>query len=69
MKNLVTKDIIKEYLQEMKKIDVVQELHLMTWPFCLSTELWQKYEERKSMIDLAQIKKIKYFALLDNYIG
>lgn len=30
MKNLGTKDIIKEYLQEIKKIDVVQELHLMT---------------------------------------
>lgn len=61
MNNLGTKDIIKEYLQEIKKIDVVQELHLMTWPFCLSTELWKKYEERKSMVDLAQIKKIKYF--------
>lgn len=61
MEEIGTRDVIEEYLNEIKKIDVIQELHLMTWPFCLSTELWQKHRDRKSSVDLSKIKKIKYF--------
>lgn len=62
MKELGTKDIKKKYISEIKRIDVVQEMQLMTWTFCLSTELWEKYSERKSTVNLVELKKIKYFS-------
>ena len=40
MSNIIHGDVIKEYIDEIKKIDVVQDLQKMTWAFCLSTELW-----------------------------
>lgn len=52
MKVLGTKDAKKRYISEIKRIDVVQEMQLMTWTFCLSTELWEKYSERKSSVNL-----------------
>lgn len=61
MKVLGTKDAKKRYISEIKRIDVVQEMQLMTWTFCLSTELWEKYSERKSSVNLVELKKIKYF--------
>ena len=62
MKVLGTKDAKKRYISEIKRIDVVQEMQLMTWTFCLSTELWEKYSERKSSVNLVELKKIKYFS-------
>ena len=58
MKVLGTKDAKKRYISEIKRIDVVQEMQLMTWTFCLSTELWEKYSERKSSVNLVELKKI-----------
>ncbi len=62
MSSLETKTLIKDYLADIKKIDVVQDLEKMVFPFCLSTELWEKYNDRKSKFDLSKVKKIKYFA-------
>jgi len=53
--------LINNYMVDIKKIDVKQDLHLMTWPFCLSTELWEKYSSYNHMADLSKLKKIKYF--------
>lgn len=61
MDKIFRQDVINDYLQEMKKIDVNQNLNDMIWPFCLSTELWENYENRKSVIDLQRMRKIKYF--------
>lgn len=61
-----TKDTIQTYLEELRKIDVVQNLHEMTWAFCLSTELWEKIKELPPSIRLDQMRKVKYFAS-DNY--
>ena len=61
MPNIVTEDLIVKYLDEIKKIDVVQNLQSMTWEFCLSTELWEKYVNDSFVVDLNQMKKIKYF--------
>lgn len=61
MNEIGKKDVIKDYLEGIKKIDVIQDLQPMTWPFCLSTELWENYERRRSEIDLQKLEKIKYF--------
>lgn len=37
MKELGTKDAKKRYISEIKRIDLVQEMQLMTWTFWLST--------------------------------
>ncbi len=62
MPNIITEDLIAKYLEEIKKIDVVQNLQSMTWPFCLSTELWRKCTNDSFVVDLNHMKKIKYFA-------
>lgn len=61
MQSVFTEDTIQAYLQTIKKIDVVQNLHDMTWPFCLSTELWEKLRGLPPRIDLNRLKRIKYF--------
>lgn len=48
MKVLGTKDAKKRYISEIKRIDVVQEMQLMTWTFCLSTELWKNIVKEKA---------------------
>lgn len=66
MQKIYTEDIIKTYLDEIKKIDVIQDLHNMTWTFCLSTELWERYETNHLSVDLTKMRKMKYFGK-DNY--
>lgn len=61
MNEIGERNVIKDYLNDIKKIDIVQDLQLMTWPFCLSTELWENYENRRSEIDFKNLNKIKYF--------
>lgn len=61
MQNMITEDLIKKYLEEIKTIDVVQNLQTMTWAFCLSTELWKKYKKDTFVVDLDKFEKIKYF--------
>lgn len=46
---------------DVKNIDVVQSLSEMTWTFCLSTELWEKYLVEKHDVDLSKLIKIPYF--------
>lgn len=46
---------------DVKNIDVVQSLSEMTWKFCLSTELWEKYLVEKHSVDLSKLIKIPYF--------
>lgn len=62
MPKIITEDLITKYLEEIKKIDVVQNLQSMTWLFCLSTELWGKCNKDSFTVDLKNMKKIKYFA-------
>ncbi len=62
MQSVYTEDTIQAYLQEIKKIDVVQNLHDMTWAFCLSTELWEKFKELPLPVCLNQLRKVKYFS-------
>lgn len=58
----VKTQIVKQYLEEIKKIDVVQDLHKMIWPFCLSTELWENYFERTPVVDLNLLERAKFFS-------
>lgn len=44
-----------------KTVDVVQNLGLMIWPFCLSTELWEIYTSDTHDIDFTKMNKIPYF--------
>ena len=62
MQSVYTEDTIQAYLQEIKKIDVVQNLHDMTWAFCLSTELWEKFKDFPVTVCFDQMRKVKYFA-------
>lgn len=66
MQSAYREDSIRAYLEEIKKIDVVQNLRDMTWAFCLSTELWGKIRMLPPSIDLNQMRKVKYFDS-DNY--
>ena len=59
--SLETETLIKDYLEDIKKIDIKQDLEKMVFPFCLSTELWEKYNDRKSKFDLSKVEKVKYF--------
>lgn len=61
MPDIVTDNSIIKYLEEIKKIDVVQNLQSMTWAFCLSTELWEKCINDSVITNLKLMKKIKYF--------
>lgn len=61
MEDKVKELATKEHLKAIKTVDVIQELQLMTWTFCLSTELWEKYNSRKSSVNIANLMKIKYF--------
>lgn len=54
--------IVNQYLEEIKRIDVVQDLSKMIWPFCLSTELWESYFERTPVVDLDSLKRVKFFS-------
>lgn len=69
MPNIITEDLIAKYLEEIKKIDVVQDLRTMTWPFCLSTELWGKCINDSFSEDLKRMKKIKYFSGNSNQLS
>lgn len=68
MSNIIHEDVIKEYIDEIKKIDVVQDLQKMTWAFCLSTELWGKYRENPKF-DFSKLVKIKYFGESNNVLS
>lgn len=63
--NAITKiDIIDSYLDEIKKLDVSQDLLQMIFPFCLSTELWEKFNKfnnESKLIDFSKFQGIKYF--------
>jgi len=61
MESIRKDHIIDDYIIDIKKIDVEQDLQSMTWPFCLSTELWKKYNEHTHSVDLHSLRKIKYF--------
>ncbi|MCM1213827.1 MAG: hypothetical protein NC331_01005 [Lachnospiraceae bacterium] len=69
MQNIITDDLIAKYLEEIKKIDVVQNLQSMTWPFCLSTELWRTCINDSFIVDLNYMKKIKYFGNNSNMLS
>ena len=69
MPDIVTENTINQYLEEIKKIDVVQNLQSMTWAFCLSTELWEKCINNSVTSSLNLMKKIKYFGNSDKQLS
>lgn len=69
MPKIVTEDLIKRYSDEIKVVDVVQNLQSMTWEFCLSTELWEKGHIDLIISNLKDMKKIKYFGEKDGELS
>ena len=64
MNAVMTVDIIQDYINDIKKIDISQNLADMIFPFCFSTELWDKYkrfDEETHLIDMNAFQKVKYF--------
>lgn len=64
MNAVMTVDILQDYINDIKKIDISQNLADMIFPFCFSTELWDKYkrfDEETHLIDMNAFQKVKYF--------
>lgn len=61
MSGISSSNAFPNYMPNPGSIDVTQNLELMVWKFCLSTELWEQYKKYDHVVDINKFKKAKYF--------
>lgn len=48
-------------MTDFDNFDINQNLELLRWEFCLSTELWENFMAYDHVVNINDFKKIKYF--------